>query len=77
MPNCPSCESKEVVKNDYIHKRKQNHKCKACGRQFVEDSQQKIISQQTKDMIDKLLLEKISLAGIIRVCDVSPTWLQD
>jgi hypothetical protein len=24
-----------------------------------------------------LLLEKISLAGIARVCDVSETWLQD
>lgn len=77
MPNCPSCESKEVVKNGYIHNRKQNHKCKACGRQFVEDSQPKIISPQTKQMIDKLLLEKIPLAGITRVCDVSPTWLQD
>jgi len=28
-------------------------------------------------LIDKLLLEKIPLAGIARVCDVSETWLQD
>ena len=45
-------------------------------RQFVENSQQKRISQQTKDKIDRLLLEKIPLADIARVCHVSETWLQ-
>ena len=77
MPNCPSCESKDVVKNGFIHNGNQNHKCKACGRQFVEAPRQKIISEETKALIDKLLLEKISLAGIARVCEVSETWLQD
>jgi len=28
-------------------------------------------------LIDKLLLEKIPLAGMARVCNVSETWLQD
>jgi IS1 family transposase/transposase-like protein len=77
MPNCPSCESKDVVKNGFIHNGIQNHKCKACGRQFVEAPRQKIISEETKALIDKLLLEKIPLAGIARVCEVSETWLQD
>ena len=77
MPNCPNCESKDVVKNGFIHNGNQNHKCKACGRQFVEAPRQKIISEETKALIDKLLLEKIPLAGIARVCDVSETWLQD
>ena len=36
----------------------------------------KIISQKTKNLIDKLLLEKIPLAGIARVTDVSEPWLQ-
>jgi transposase-like protein len=73
----PSCESKNVVKNGFIHNGNQNHKCKACGRQFVEAPKQKLISQETKALIDKLLLEKIPLAGIARVCEVSETWLQD
>jgi insertion element IS1 protein InsB len=77
MLNCPRCKSKDVVKNGFIHNGNQNHKCKACGRQFVEAPRQKLISQETKAMIDKLLLEKIPLAGIARVCDVSETWLQD
>jgi IS1 family transposase/transposase-like protein len=77
MLNCPSCESNNVVKNGFIHNGKQNHKCKACGRQFVEAPQQKRISEETKGLIDKLLLEKIPLAGIARVYDVSESWLQE
>jgi insertion element IS1 protein InsB len=66
-----------VVKNGFIHNGNQNHKCKACGRQFVEALRQKIISEETKALINKLLIEKILLAGIAKVCDVSETWLQD
>ena len=76
MPMCPSCGGDHVVKNGRIHNGKQNHKCKACGRQFVQNPQQKRISPETKDLIDKLLLEKLPLAGIARVADVSEPWLQ-
>ena len=74
---CPSCKSKQIVKNGKIHNGKQNYKCRDCGRQFVQNPQQKIISQSTKDLIDKLLLEKIPLAGIARVTEVSEPWLQN
>ena len=74
--NCPSCQSSKIVKNGLIHNGKQNYRCKDCGRQFVENPQPKLLSQQTKDLVDKLLLEKIPLAGIARVGDVSEVWLQ-
>ena len=76
MLTCPSCQSTHIVKNGRIHNGKQNHKCRDCGRQFVAHRVQKIISDHTKSLIDKLLLEKIPLAGIARVCDVSEPWLQ-
>lgn len=76
LPICPNCESERVVKNGKIHNGKQNHKCKDCGRQFVEDPQQKRISDDTKTLIDALLLERISMAGIARVAKVSEPWLQ-
>lgn len=76
LPTCPDCNSDAVVKNGFIHNGKQNHLCKDCGRQFVEDPQNKVISDETKALIDKLLLEKIPLAGIARVVDVSEVWLQ-
>ena len=59
-----------------IHNGKQNHKCNDCGRQFVKDPQNKLIDDATKALIDKLLLEKLPLAGIARVVDVSEPWLQ-
>jgi insertion element IS1 protein InsB len=74
---CPACQNEEVVKNGNIHTGKQNYKCKKCGRQFVENPTNKIISEQTKILIDKLLLEKLPLAGIARVVDVSEPWLQN
>lgn len=76
LPNCPDCGSAKVVKNGMIHNGKQNHLCKECGRQFVKDPQNKMIDDATKALIDKLLLEKLPLAGIARVVDVSEPWLQ-
>ncbi len=46
-----------------------------CERQFVEYPQNKVISDEKKALIDKLLLEKIPLARIARVVDVSEVWL--
>lgn len=77
LPACPSCNSENIVKNGFIHNGKQNHRCNDCGRQFVEDPQNKVISDETKGLIDKLLLEKIPMAGIARVTDVTEPWLQD
>lgn len=76
LPSCPACSSNQVVRNGRIHNGKQNFKCRACGRQFVQDPQNKVIDQNTKDLIDKLLLEKLPLAGIARVTGVSEQWLQ-
>ncbi len=76
MPNCPRCESDHVVKNGHIHNGKAKFACKECRRQFVEHPQQRLISAETKAQIDKLLLERLSLAGIVRVTGVSARWLQ-
>ena len=55
---------------------RQNYQCTTCLRQFVESGQDWFVSQTDKDLIDKLLLERISLAGICQVCNVGATWLQ-
>ena len=76
MPSCPRCGSDRVVKNGLIHNGKQNHRCRACARQFVLDPQIKRIPPETWALVDKLLLERVPLAGIARVCDLSERWLQ-
>jgi len=41
----------------------------------VEGPQNKVMMDETKTLIDELLLEKILLAGIARAADVSEMWL--
>jgi len=55
----------------------QNINCISCGRQFVVNPTKITVSEQIKQLIDRLLLERISLRGIARVSQVSWSWLQD
>jgi hypothetical protein len=65
--NCPKCESSLTIKNGSRKNEKQNFKCLLCGRQFVANpSPHYQIPQETMDLVDRLLLEKIPLAGIAR-----------
>jgi transposase-like protein len=73
---CPDCGSHKVIKNGINATGKQNYKCNSCGRQFVLDPIKSPITDNTKDLIDRLLLERIPLAGIARVTGVSAAWLQ-
>src|SRR5947207_8519471 len=77
MAQCPGCQSEKVIRNGYIHNGKPKYACKGCGRQFVDNPQQKRITEETKALVDKLLLERVSLAGIVRVTRASARWLQD
>ena len=64
----PECDSRRSTQRSY-HCGKQNHQCEGCGRQFVADSQH--VDEETKDVIKRLLLERLSLSGICRVVGVS------
>ncbi len=61
---------------DELRDGKQRFKCQNCGRQFVESPTRQPINHSTRELIDKLLLERISLAAIARVTGVSSRWLQ-
>ncbi len=75
--NCPDCSSSNITKYGFNSANTQNYSCKVCNRKFVETPQKQAISQDTKDIIDKLLLEKIPLTGIAKVVSVSERWLQN
>lgn len=72
---CPSCQSTLVKKNGRTHNGKQNYRCLVCNRQFVQEPSQKIIDDNTKNLVKKALLERVSLHGICRIFDVSMPWL--
>ena len=73
---CPACNSENTIRNGSVHNGKSKSYCKDCGRQFVHNSTKKVISDETWQQVDRLLLERISLAGIARVVDISEQWLQ-
>jgi transposase-like protein len=64
--HCPYCHSADIVKNGSNAVGTPQYLCQACSRQFVEKPKNKRISDAQKQLIDQLLLEKISLAGIAR-----------
>ncbi len=74
---CPSCGSQYLIKNGSIHNGKPKHQCKSCGHQFIDNPTKTIVLLETKQLIDTLLLERISLRGIARVTGVSWSWLQN
>lgn len=73
---CPACGSEHLIKNGSVHNGKSKHQCKSCGYQFVDNPTKTTVSSETKQLIDRLLLERISLRGIARVTQVSWSWLQ-
>ncbi|BAU09987.1 IS1 transposase (plasmid) [Leptolyngbya sp. NIES-3755] len=73
---CPNCGSHDINKNGTTRHGNQNYKCRDCGRQFVENPKWKRIGDDTKSTIERMLLEKIPLAGIARSLQVSESWLQ-
>jgi len=74
---CPNCGSLQTIKNGSTHNGKPKCQCNECGRQFVLNSSQKIVLEETKRLINTLLLERLSLRGIERVTGISWSWLQN
>jgi insertion element IS1 protein InsB len=74
---CPACASPQFKKNGHIHTGKQNHRCKQRGRQFVGHAENRLIDEEQRSLVARLLREKISLHGICRAVGVSIRWLMD
>jgi insertion element IS1 protein InsB len=72
---CPQCQSPKYKKNGHIHNGKQKHHCHDCGRQFVDCFEQYLIPEDTRALIERLLVERISLRGICRAVGVTLKWL--
>jgi insertion element IS1 protein InsB len=72
---CPRCGLWYIKRNGYTHYGKQNYQCLGCSRQFVADSQH--IDEATRELIKRLLLNRLSLCGICRVMEASLRWLLD
>src|SRR5262249_9338508 len=70
-----TCQSPKFKKNGHIHNGKQNHHCHDCERQFVQCCEQYLIAEDKRGLIERLLVERISLRGICRAVGVTLKWL--
>ena len=62
-------------KNGHTRHGKQNHQCKACTRQCGAMADDRLIADERRTMVERLLRERVSLRGICRTVGVSLTWL--
>ncbi|MCP4408005.1 MAG: IS1 family transposase, partial [Gammaproteobacteria bacterium] len=73
--SCPKCYSKQFKRNGHLPSGKQNHQCNDCGLQFVLEFEQRLVSEENRMLIQRLLAERISLRGICRAVGVGMKWL--
>src|SRR5690242_9113401 len=73
--SCPQCGSRWYKRNGHMHTGKQNHRCKLCGRAFVLTPENSVITEEQRILIERLLLERISLRGICRAVGAGLRWL--
>ena len=73
---CPNCGFEGIMRNGTTRRGKQNYQCRDYGGQFVENPQWKPRKKDSTVMMDRVLLEKMPLAGIARVLKLSESWLQ-
>jgi transposase-like protein len=72
---CPQYGSVRYRRNGRTHTGKPTHRCKDCGRQFVLNAENRLISDTDRALVKRLLAERLSVRGICRAVQVSLGWL--
>ena len=76
LDHCPKCFSSHIVKNGTSWGR-QKKKCVSCGKQFMANPLKPRITLEQWKLVDKLLLERLPIAGIARITGISQSTLQE
>ena len=76
IPLCPRCATGPVVRNGPNPSGSPTFRCRGCGRRFVETPRAGPVPTETRELVLRLLGERMSLRAIVRVAGVSRTWLQ-
>ena len=76
IPSCPRCSATHVVRGGLTHNGVPSFRCRGCGRRFVAHPTRGPVPGHTKDLVRRLLAERLGLRAIARVTGLSRSWLQ-
>ncbi len=74
IPPCPRCHAAHVVRNGTLRSGSPQFLCRGRGRRFVTAPRKGPVSDERKERIRRLLLERLGLRAIARAAGVSRSW---
>ncbi len=77
LPPCPRCGQAQVTRAGTTHNGVPSFRCKDCGRRFVADPKKGPVTEDEKELVRRLLAERLSLRAIARATGLSRSWLQN
>ena len=77
LPPCPRCHATHVVRNGRLRSGSPQLLCRGCGRRFVPDPKRAPISDAERDLVRRLLRERMGVRAIARATGRSRSWVQN
>ena len=77
VPPCPRCGSAAATRAGLTHNGVPSFRCPDCGRRYVAAPRKGRVTDDRKQLVLRLLGERMSLRAIARVTGLSRSWLQD
>ena len=75
-PPCPRCRSAHVVRNGPNSAGTPTFRCRDCQRRFVAAPRKRPVAEELKQLVRRLLAERLALRAIARATGLSRSWLQ-
>ena len=76
IPPCPRCRVGHVTRAGATHNGVPSFRCRDCGRRFVERPRKGPVTDDQRQLVERLLAERLSLRAIARITGRSRSWLQ-
>ena len=76
LPPCPRCHGTHVVRNGRLRSGSAQLLCRGCGRRFVPDPKRQPVSDAERELVRRLLRERMGVRAIARATGRSRSWVQ-
>ena len=76
IPPCPRCHAAHGVRNGRTQAGSPNFRRRGCNRRFVTDPKRGPVSDDRRELVRRLLRERMSRRGIARATGLSRSWVQ-